>query len=69
MSHERYWNLSTTTSEGEVEIRLDRTPTPHTGEDDITYITYNVQVFNAQGEQINELFVRASSIKVTTSPL
>lgn len=67
--NERHWNLSTTTSEGEVEIRLDRTPTPHTGEDGITYITYNVQVMDAQGEQINELFVRASSIKVTTLPL
>ena len=60
-----HWNLSTTTSEGEVEVRLDKAPTTHVDDDGCTYIVYNVQVFNDKGEQINELYVKAAGIKVT----
>ena len=66
MSKLLHWNLSTTTSEGNVEVRLDKEPTKWVDESGTTYIVYNVQVFNSQGEQINELFVKASGIKVTT---
>lgn len=65
---ELHWNLSTTTSEGAVEVRRDKEPTIHRDEDGKTFMSYNVQVFNARGEQINELYVKAGGILVTTLP-